>query len=128
MKRLLVLVAVAFGAVALYAVTAPAGQQAVTPAQITAINKKITALQKQVKALNAKVTCVTYKFVPVTEYGGAPNVGFLYQQPDGSVTPTSALDITDQGGTPDIVLSTTDPACLTAAKFTPRGAGRSAAR
>ena len=53
MKRLLALVATAGIAVALYATTAPAGQQAVTPAQFNALKKQVTKMQKTVKDLTA---------------------------------------------------------------------------
>jgi hypothetical protein len=71
MKRLLALVATAGIAVALYATTAPAGQQAVTPAQFNALKKQVTKLQKDVKTLTAiagvTIACVFDKgAIPVT--------------------------------------------------------------
>jgi hypothetical protein len=51
MKRLLALIAVAAVAVALYATTAPGGQQAVTPAQFNALKKQVAKLQTTVKDL-----------------------------------------------------------------------------
>jgi hypothetical protein len=109
MKRLLVLVAVAFGAVAIYAMTAPAGQKAVTPGQITALNKKVSALQKSVTKLNSTVTLVRQclsKAVAFTQYSG-----FQYKQTNGTIISTTAVATTDQGDTPDWYVLTTTPKC-----------------
>jgi hypothetical protein len=62
MKRVLVVAVVAIAAVALYVATAPAGQQAVTPKQFTALSKRVKALEKDNKDLKdfavAVITCV----------------------------------------------------------------------
>jgi hypothetical protein len=62
MKRLFVLAAVAIAAVALYAATAPAGQQAVTPKQFSALSKRVKSLETKAKNLEdfaaAVVLCV----------------------------------------------------------------------
>jgi hypothetical protein len=118
MKRLLVLVAVAFGGVAIYAMTAPAGEKAVTPGQITAINKKISALQKSVKKLNGEVglveSCLS-KAVALTEYGSTDNTtGFQYKQANGTVISTTAIATTDTGDTPDWYVLTTTAQCAQA--------------
>jgi hypothetical protein len=70
MKRILVVIAVAGLAVALYASTAGGGQQAVTPGQFAALKKQVAALQKQVK-LHAQLiavlgTCDFDSAVPLT--------------------------------------------------------------
>jgi hypothetical protein len=117
MKRLLVLVAVAFGAVALYAVTAPAGQQAVTPGQFAALTRRVSTLEKDLKktkaTLNTVVACTLVKAVPVSEYGGT-TAGYLYKQPDGTQGIVTALDLTDTGDTADYWVLTTSQACVTA--------------
>jgi hypothetical protein len=46
MKRVLVLALAVLAATALYVTTAPAGQQAVTPKQFAALNKRVKALEK----------------------------------------------------------------------------------
>jgi hypothetical protein len=51
MRRVFILAAVALAAVAVYAATAPAGQQAVTPKQFAALSKKVKALEKSNKDL-----------------------------------------------------------------------------
>jgi hypothetical protein len=62
MRRVLVVAVVALAAVALYVATAPAGQQAVTPKQFSALTKRVKALENQTKDLEdfafAVVTCV----------------------------------------------------------------------
>jgi hypothetical protein len=62
MRRVLVVVLTALAAVALYATTAPAGQQAVTPKQFAALTKRVKALETDNKNLKdfaaAVVTCV----------------------------------------------------------------------
>jgi hypothetical protein len=52
MSRVLAVALVAFAAVALYAATAPAGQQAVTPKQFNALKTRVTKLEK----LNKDIT------------------------------------------------------------------------
>src|SRR5947209_2252291 len=49
MKRVFVIAMVALAAVALYAATAPAGQQSVTPQQFSALSKRVKALEKDDK-------------------------------------------------------------------------------
>jgi hypothetical protein len=51
MRRVLVVALAALGAVALYATTAPAGQQAVTPKQFAALSKRVKTLEKDSKNL-----------------------------------------------------------------------------
>jgi hypothetical protein len=62
MRRVFVLAAVAIAAVALYAATAPAGQQAVTPKQFSALSKRVKTLEKDARDLKefaaAVVLCV----------------------------------------------------------------------
>jgi hypothetical protein len=53
MKRVLVVAMVALAAVALYAATAPAGQQAVTPKQFAALSKRVKTLERDDKILIA---------------------------------------------------------------------------
>ena len=72
MKRVLVVVLVAAAAVALYAATAPAGQQAVTPKQFAALQKRVVKLEKNNKDLidfaNVVAACVFDKgAVPTTK-------------------------------------------------------------
>jgi hypothetical protein len=62
MRRALVVAVVAIAAVALYVTTAPAGEQAVTPKQFAALQKRVTKLEKTnkdiVDVLGVIATCV----------------------------------------------------------------------
>jgi hypothetical protein len=62
MRRVFVLAVVALAAVVLYATAAPAGQQAVTPKQFSALSKRVKTLEKRAKDLEdfavAVITCV----------------------------------------------------------------------
>ena len=111
MKRLLVLVATAGLAVALYAATAGGGQQAVTPGQFAALSKKVTKLQKDVKGLNSVIgDCLFVQAVPVASFGTASE-GYVYARADGSVIITSALDIVSANETPQAWLVGTNTQC-----------------
>jgi hypothetical protein len=65
MRRVLLAAVIAIAAVALYATTAPAGQQAVTPKQFAALTKRVAKLENTNKALvpiaAAVLTCVLDK-------------------------------------------------------------------
>ena len=72
MRRVLLVAVIAAAAVALYAATAPAGQQAVTPKQFAALTKRVKALEtddKNVKAaIGIIVTCAFDKgAIPTTK-------------------------------------------------------------
>src|SRR5262249_51594027 len=116
MKRLLVLVATAGLAVALYAATAGGGQQAVTPGQFLALKKQVVVLQKQVKTLNTVVgQCLFIQAIPVTVYGtNGGTEGYVYKQTDGSTFPTTAFDVTAQGDTPSAYAIGTSADCANA--------------
>ena len=110
MKRFLALVATAVAAVALYAATAPAGQQAVTPGQFNALKKQVTKLRSDLNAVTTvMVGCVMGTAVPITQY-----TGYVYQTSSGQDILTTALDLTEQGGTPQgyALLVNSDPTCV----------------
>ena len=111
MKRLLVLVATAGLAVALYAATAGGGQQAVTPGQFAALSKKVTKLQKDVKALNSVIgDCLFVQAVPVASFG-TDTEGYVYHRSDGTDVITTALDIVTANETPQAWLVGTNMQC-----------------
>ena len=129
MKRLTALVVAAFAAVALYAVTAPAGQEAVSPARVTALEKKVSTLQKQmatslkdVKDLKAVATTLAgclfadAAAIPVASFGGTATEGYLYRLTNGTQVLESAIDVVPQSQVaqaPAWVISTTSQ-CATA--------------
>lgn len=59
MRRVLVVAVVALAAVALYVAAAPAGQQAVTPKQFSALTKRVKALETRTKDLEDFTVAVT---------------------------------------------------------------------
>jgi hypothetical protein len=82
MRRVFVLAVVALAAVVLYATAAPAGQQAVTPKQFTALSKRVKTLENITKDLEtiavAVITCVFDKGAVATTKAPqyhAPGVG-----------------------------------------------------
>jgi hypothetical protein len=122
MKRLLAVGVIAVAAVALYAATAPAGQQAVTPAQFTALKKQVAKLQKDVNTLKASGACLSA--TGVASFGGN-TAGYHCNQPDGTEILTSALDVVDQGETPDFYLAEVDKTCVSALRLARVHAARS---
>jgi hypothetical protein len=71
MRRVLAVAMVAIAAVALYAATAPAGQQSVTPKQFAALSKRVTKLEKDNKLLlgfaGIVATCLDKSAVATTK-------------------------------------------------------------
>jgi hypothetical protein len=100
MKRALVVALVAFAAVALYSTTAPAGQQAVTPKQFAALQKRVAKLEKDEKDItDALVFVIACGF----DKGAIP------------VTKAPQFHITGTGEAADFyALTTTDQQCVTA--------------
>jgi hypothetical protein len=95
MKRLLALIAVAGLAVALYAATATGGQQAVTPGQLNALKARVAKVEKRATNLESVIGACFTNAVPISRYAG-----YVYQNSDGSVIATTAIDVTNSGGTP----------------------------
>jgi hypothetical protein len=71
MKRIIAIALAAFVAVSAYAVAAPAGQQAVTPKQFTALSKRVKKLENDDKILVAfaglLATCLDQGAVATTK-------------------------------------------------------------
>ena len=98
MKRVLAVALIALAAVALYAATAPAGQQAVTPKQFAALQKRVKTVEttnKQIiQALGLIIACGFDK-------GAIPT------------TKTPQYHVTATGETTDFyVLTTNDADCV----------------
>ena len=100
MRRVLAVALVAFAAVALYATTAPAGEQAVTPKQFSALQKRVTKLEKDNKdIINALAFMITCGF----------DKGAI------ATTKTPQYHVTATGETTDFyVLTTSDQDCVNA--------------
>jgi hypothetical protein len=123
MKKILALAAVTVAGAALYATAAPAGQQAVTPAQFNALKRQVAKLQKDVNTLKAEDACLT-KVVGVASFGG-DTAGYHYKNPDGTEVLTSALDLVGQGETQDFFLQEVDARCVNSFRHTSLHASRS---
>jgi hypothetical protein len=113
MKKFVALAVIALAAVALYATAAPAGQQAVTPGQFNALKSRVAKVEKRAANLeNVLNACFTAAF-PVTRYGG-----YVYQDSGGNVFLTTALDLTQQGGTVNAYSLDVGPECANAINST----------
>ena len=112
MKRLAVVLAAALAAVSVYAVTAPARQEAVSPARVRALEKRV----QQLKAFDGRVrNCLFFQAVPVTRYRD------YLAQPQGTPSPThvTALDETASGDTVSFYLVGTRRGCIAALRALP---------
>jgi hypothetical protein len=88
MKRLAVVLAAALAAVAIYAVTAPAGQQS-DSSRLRALETKV----KQLQAFDKRVRrCLLNQAVPVTRYDR-----YMVQTTEDKPALAKALDVTSQG-------------------------------
>ncbi len=108
MKHLAVLIAAGLVAVAIYAVAAPAGEQAVTPKQFAALSKKVKNLQSELRAVE---NCALAKAVPVSRFGiPNSNEGYVYNKPDNTLVLETALDI-DPSSNPQYWVLVTSSDC-----------------
>jgi hypothetical protein len=97
MQRLVVVLAAALVAVAIYAVTAPASQQAVSPKRVAALEKKVSKLQKDLKTVATAVNnCLFYGAAPVASFGDAATEGYFYGNAQGQYSLENALDFVPQ--------------------------------
>lgn len=98
MKRLLVVALIAIAAVSLYAATAPAGEQTVTPKQFSALQKRVAKLEKDNKDVIDAVLFIL-------------SCGF--DKGAVAVTKTPQLHLSAPGETTDFyALTTSDPNCV----------------
>ena len=123
MKRLVAVLAVALVAVSTYAVTAPAGPQAVTPRQFNALVKRVARDERTIKNLTTQLACIK-TFAPLTVYGiPSQGVGYLYSPGVGqNVAITTAVDETEQGGQPSFRVPIVNASCASSGRFAPKAA------
>jgi hypothetical protein len=95
MKYVVSLAAVALAAVALYATAAPAGQQAVSPAQFNALKARVTKLEKRASTLEAAIGLCFQGAIPAARY-----TGYVAANNAGQAIITTAIDVADKGGSP----------------------------
>jgi hypothetical protein len=112
MKRLAVVLAAGVAAVGLYAVTAPAGPEAVSPRRVAALERKVTTLQREMRQAKAQLAC-TSRALGLTQFGD-PNAsfGYAYRAADGTSFFTTALDATEQGQRPSVNLAIVNESCI----------------
>ena len=115
MSRLKFLLALAAVALVTAAVPIAQGTSDSVPSRLTAAEKKIAKLQKDVVALRTRVACFD-RLVPLSSYGGLETEGFVYRNTaESREFLTSALDVTEQGDEPDVIVAAVNPQCVTQA-------------
>jgi len=111
MQRVLLVAAVALALVAVHAVSAPAGGQAVTPKQVAALTKRVKTLEGKVRTLER---CSLVQAIPFLRRGGPDEAGgYVYQPPTGSQELVGALDFADITREADGWLLITNTRCAT---------------
>jgi hypothetical protein len=73
--------------------------------------RQFNALKNRVASLERDVNCMDDVVLPVTQYGTATE-GYLYGTATGGIL-TTALDITEEGSTPDAWLAEVNADCIT---------------
>jgi hypothetical protein len=95
-KRLAIVLAAALATVSIYAVTAPAGPEAVSPRTVKALQAKVAKLQKDLKTVTTAVNnCLFVGAAPVAAFGGTTE-GYYYGTGGSTITLESALDVVPQ--------------------------------
>ena len=97
--------------------------------RIAALERKMRAVQASVTRLNADMACLKFRAAPVAAYGDPPAEGFVYSAENGArVFTTTALDIADEGDTPDLIVPAINPECVATRAAQGRPAGRTSSR
>ena len=111
MQRVLLVAAVALALVAVHAVSAPAGGQAVTPKQVAALTKRVKALEGRVRMLER---CALVQAIPFVRRGGPDDSGgYLYRNPSGGQQLVGAIDFADISSEREGWLLLTNTKCAT---------------
>jgi hypothetical protein len=114
MKRLGLILAIAGAMAIMYAATAPAGEQAVTPRQFATLSKRVATLEKTMNAaVGLLANCLTVQAISVARYGTSSE-GYVYKRPDGTLIITTGLDLVPSGQTPQAYLVGTTATCASA--------------
>ena len=112
MKRLIAVLAAAVVALAVYAVTAPAGRHQSMPSRVRALEQKV----RQLQAFDKRVRqCLLSDAVPVTRYSDY----LLKPQGDQPSATTTAIDVTHQGDKVGFLAVSLRPECAATFKREP---------
>ena len=108
-------------AVALVSAAVPIAQgtSETIPSRLRAVELKVTKLQRDVQTMQTTVTFLRGCFTaaPITSYGGSDTDGYVYRNTaENREFLTSALDVTDQGDTPDAIMATLKSECVSQAR------------
>jgi hypothetical protein len=82
--------------------------------KVNALSKQANTLSKQVAALTVRSNCISVQ--GIQQFGAADNEGYLFQRatdPQGTYVLTTAIDYPEQGQTPQLLMATVDPTCVT---------------
>ena len=107
MKQFLAIVLAALAVGGIYAMTAGASQQGVSPAKFAKLSKQVKKLKKQVAQINGQLACFT-AIAPVTQYGGYTGT-----------SSTTALDSTHSGDQVGAFLLVVNSGCVGGGKAPP---------
>jgi hypothetical protein len=103
-------------ALALVAIAVPIAQgtSSAKDPRVAGLIKKVNALSKQVAALTVRANCISVQ--GIQQFGAGDNEGYLFQRatdPQGTLVLTTAIDYPEQGQTPQLLMATVDPTCVT---------------
>ena len=109
---------VLFG-LALVAIAVPMaeGTSSAKDPRVAGLVKKVNALTKRVAVLEVRSACIAV--AGVTSYGApSQNDGYLYKRANDAtnVYLETAIDFTEQGGTPQALMAVVDPKCVTGSR------------
>ena len=124
MKQLLAVLLAVVAALSIYAVTAPAGSQGVSPRRVVALEKQVKSLRRDLNVL-ATVTarCLLVRAAGVMQFGAGETEGYEYVQANGDQALTTALDLVDpRDGRVELWLLQTTKECADALNTKPAGA------
>jgi hypothetical protein len=110
---------------ALVAVAVPIaeGTSSAKDPRVAGLIKKVNALTKRVAVLEVRSACISV--TGITSYGvPAQNDGYLYKRANDAenLYLETAVDFTEQGGTPQALMAVVDPKCVTGSRTLYRAA------
>jgi hypothetical protein len=114
LRRIALLALAAVVGAVVYATAAPAGQQAgPSRAEFNALKKRVTKVEKDTNAALVVLAGCLQRGVPVARYNG-----YLAVDSNGAQGQTTALDVADDGTTPQAYLLDIGQTCASAIQHT----------